>query len=108
MTLTRRLLVFFAVCFGLGVYAGMAEGATWHGHTVKARFDGQIDASPCSESSCLRGLVGIYVDGVDVRDHVVQCPWPHPRILDFSRRGYPHRHYAKVHACGKNHWWRFR
>jgi hypothetical protein len=94
--------------FMVGFFAGSAHSAVWHGHTVKATLVGQIDASPCPKPSCLKGIVGVFVDGRDVRDHVVRCAWPTPRVLDFSRRGYPHRHYAKVHVCGLNHWWRFR
>ena len=82
------------------------EAAVWHGHTVKVRFTGQIDASPCPEPSCLRGIVTTYYDGMDVRDRVVRCAWPHPRILAFTHYGY--RAWVKVHVCGRNRWWRFR
>jgi hypothetical protein len=104
----RRILICAFVLACVEYASGAAIAATWRGHTVKAMFTGQIDASPCPDSSCVRGVVTILVDDQDVRDHVVRCAWPHPRILDFSRRGYPHRHYALVHACGQNHWWRFR
>lgn len=105
--MTRITIAAVAIMLS-AVATSPASAAVWHGHTVKAKLVGQIDASPCPEASCLKGVVGVFVDGMDVRDHVVRCAWPSPRVLDFSRRGYPHRHYAKVHVCGLNHWWRFR
>jgi len=94
-------------------FAGRASAATWHGHTVRAQFAGQIDATPCPSGDCLRGFVAMRVDGRDVHDYVTRCAWPrHPRILAFQRghhHGYhPHAWYAKVRTCGRYYWWRFK
>lgn len=107
----RHVIAVWAAVFAVAFYAGSAEAAVWHGHTVTARFDGQIDASPCPDSSCLKGLVGVYVDGMDVADHVVRCAWPkHPRVVDFDHGRHHHRvaWFAKIRTCGRYYWWRFR
>jgi hypothetical protein len=95
----------------LAATAASANAAVWHGHTVRARFVGQIDASPCPDPSCVRGIVGVIVDGRDVADHVVRCAWPrHPKIRAFDHGWHHHRYgwYAKVATCGRDYWWRFR
>jgi len=101
---------FLIACTVTGVIAGSAHAAVWRGHHVKAKLVGQIDASPCPEPSCLKGIVGVFFDGHDVQDHVVRCAWPrHPRILKFDHARHHHRYgwYAKVRTCGRHYWWRF-
>jgi len=110
---SRRSIVIMFACllFTGGFIAGQAHAATWRSHTVTTRFDGQIDASPCPEPSCLRGIVGVYVDGSNVHDNVVRCGWPrHRRIVAFDHGRHHHRYgwYVKVRTCGRFYWWRFR
>jgi len=91
--------------------AAPAGAAVWRGHTVNAKFTGQIDASPCPDASCLRGVVGVMVDRHDVADHLVRCAWPrHPRVVGFDHGHHHHRlgYYAHVRTCGRYYWWRFR
>lgn len=109
--MTRTIRSFLVACFMVGFFACSAHSAVWRGHTVKAKLVGQIDASPCGQSSCLNGIVGVIVDGHDVGDHVVRCAWPrHPRVLAFDHGRHHHRlgWYARVRTCGRGYWWRFR
>jgi hypothetical protein len=106
----KRIAAILAAAIML-VAPATGTAATWRGHTVRARFDGQIDTTPCPTASCLKGMVGVYVDGMNVADHLVRCAWPkHPSVVDFDHGWHHHRFgwYAKVHTCGRNYWWRFR